>query len=160
MNLVSVGIRASTSEINYVIIEGSFANPKLITADKLREPISYSFSETLVYYRVQFLSLCKEYKINTCGIRTAEPLSRLKGSSEGAIKRANIEGVMIEASASQGIKTIVGANSTFSPLLDVKSIKDLISAKEYKNLSKWTKLSQDFKEATLVAIASQRLLEA
>lgn len=158
--MVSIGVRASTSEILYVIIEGTFDKPSLITADKLREPISYSFPETLVYYREQFLSLYKEYRINSCGIRTAEPLSRLKGSSEGARKRTNIEGVMIEASASQGIKPLVGANSTFSPILDVKSMKDLISVNAYKNLNKWAKLSQDFKETTLVAIASLRLLEA
>lgn len=152
--MVSIGLRVGTSEINYTVFEGTFNRPKLVVNEKLRQPASYSVPEALSYYRNQMMSIIKEYKIVACGIRVAEPLSRFKGSSEGSIKRANIEGVMMETFASLGIELRIGTNATFAPLFDVKSIKDLIDSDEFKGIKQWVKLNKDFKEASIAGIAS------
>lgn len=155
--MITLGLRVGTTDINYVVYSGTFAQPKLITNDKLRQPVSYDLPQALSYYRNQIIAICKEYKVNTCGIRIAEPVSRRNGCNEGSIKRANIEGVMMETCSSLAIDLTVGVNATFSPVFNVKAIKELIDSKEFNGITQWGKLNKEFKEASIASLAALKL---
>lgn len=159
--MFTIGIRVETTQVNYVIIEGSVNNPKIKEKNKLKSPISYELHDSLVWYRKQIIAICEEFQIQACGIRTAEPFSRTKGaaSKDGTTKRCNIEGVIIEAVASIGRKVFVGPNSTISSLINSKSAKKYLNAEDFRGIDNWTSLSDYIKEAALAGVAALALIE-
>lgn len=152
----AIGIRSGTNEIFYVIISGNPDAPKIENFNKLRQPASFELPQTLHWYREQIIAICKEFNVNSCGIRTAEPIARAMGAAAkaGFIKRCNIEGVIIEAVSSIGIKIFVGPLTSISALLNSKSVKKYIYNDDFRSINQWQKLNENFKEAVFAGIAA------
>ena len=154
--MVAIGFRANTSEINYVIIDGSVDNPQLLDKGKLRKPKAFELPDALSWYRKNLLELFTQYSVERCGIKTAEPFSRSMGAAayQGSIIRANVEGVIMESAQSSGLRVIAGPFSVISSNIDSKKPKKYIGADEFRAIKEWEKLNQQYQEAVLAGVAS------
>jgi hypothetical protein len=150
----SIGIRVSSTEIFYSIFEKTTDGITLITHEKINEPAAYTFPQTLTYYRNHLESIIKEYNVSKCGIKIAEPMAGRMGqaATEGAKKRIQIEGVVIEQTNSIGLELIYGPFSTFAPLLKIKKASDYTNVSEFFGLPNWTKTNKNFKESSLAGV--------
>jgi len=154
----AIGIRAATSEIFYVIVDGSPDNPEIIIKDKLRKPKAFDLPDSLSWYRENLMGIFKEYSISACGIKVAEPFSRAKATTipQGTIIRAHVEGVIMEAAKNFGLLVVIAPLATISSLIDTKSAKKYFKSDEFRGLSGWGNMNQQYKEATLAGIAALR----
>lgn len=152
----SIGFRAGSKEVFYIVVEGTTSNPKIITKGTLKHPIAFDMPDALCWYRNQISALCSEFSAAACGIRTAEPESgRMGGASkEGAAKRRNIEGVLMESTRSIGLKVVFGPLATISSLLATKGAKKYIGATDFRGMDGWEELNSNLQEAALAAVAA------
>ncbi|WP_044748909.1 hypothetical protein [Bacillus alveayuensis] len=150
----SIGIRVSSKEIFYSIFEGTKEQCTLITHEKINEPAAYTFPQILTYYRRHLESIFKEYDINSCGIKLAEPISGRMGQAakDGAKKRLQIEAIIIETVNSNGLDLIYGPFSTFAALLGIKKSSEYLDASEFYGLPNWKKTNKYFKESSLAGV--------
>lgn len=157
----AIGFRVTTAEINYVIMDGSCDKLELISSGKLRKPKALDLPEALTWYRNNLLGLFREYSITSCGIKIAEPMSRSMGASayKGAVTRANIEGVIMEAAKHFGLEVVAGPLATISSLIESSKPKRYLKADEFRDISNWGDLNQNFREATLAGNAALCLME-
>ncbi len=91
----------------------------------------------------------------------AEPISRSMGASayQGAITRANIEGVIMEVAKFSGKSVVAGPLATIASLIDLVKPKQCLKANESWGIEHWEDLNQNFKEAVLAGIAALCLSE-
>lgn len=147
----TIGFRATAKEVFYAVLEGETSKPLLIALDKLKAPVAYDVPQMLAWYREHCQLIFNEFKINACGVRTPEPISRATGTS--IAKRYNIEGVIMEASASKGCPCIIGPFATISSLIGEKA-KECIGKEDFRCIEDWNKYGAEYKEAILTATAA------
>jgi hypothetical protein len=152
----AIGFRASPSDARCAVVEGSSASPTIISIDRLRPPAAYDWPKTLTWYREQCQNIIAQFEIGTAMIRTAEPLAMSRGNSPA--KRANIEGVLMEACAAAGLNCELGPLATISRLIQARA-RECIEATKFRSMSAWCKLNHDEKETVLAALAAMAALE-
>ena len=157
-----IGFRSTASEVHYAVAEGTPAEPALLTVDVLRAPRAYEFPQALAWYREQCIALIREFEVHACGVRLPEPLAGRMGSAarQGAQKRANIEGVLMEACACMGLGCVVGPLATIAARLGERSVTTILEATSFRGVKRWSTLNYNKKEAVLVAIAALSAREA
>ncbi|MGM0807372.1 MAG: hypothetical protein ACQET8_21950 [Bacillota bacterium] len=148
----NIGLRIGTKEIYFIVLEGSKEQCTYIASGKINEPAAYDLPKTLSYYKQHIESLFKEYKIDKCGIKTAEPLATRRGVNEGAKKRLYIEGVIMESVHSLGKPLICGPFATFASLVKIKKQSDYLETDDFYNIPEWKKKNKNLKEATLAGV--------
>ena len=147
----AIGIRASNTEIYYAICTGSVAEPSIEVTEKLIFPKSMTEPETLSWLREEFLNVCREKNIDSVFIKGIEP--NVQSLSKSLVMRMRVEGVLIEASNSEGFITAIGAYATVSSLLGVRSAKSFVTSDEFKEIHQWPSLNEKFREAGVVGVA-------
>lgn len=154
--LRAIGFRVTTSELFYSVVQGDTQDPELIINSKLKPPAAFTFPQVLAWYREQVIGLFHEYSIDACGIKMAEPISRTMGAAarDGAIKRNNIEGVLVETVTTSDKKVVYGNFSTISSLLDTKKPKGYLTKEDFRGIEKWSGLNQNYKESVLAAVSA------
>lgn len=157
----TIGFRVTTKEIFYAIIDGSIDNPEVITTAKMRFPASLNLPQALSWYRENIKSLLNEFKVEACGIKASEPISRSLGAAakEGATKRANIEGVLMEVGASNGLPVICGSFNTIGSLIGSKKPKDYMTSQKFRGVSDWDDHNEKTKEAILAGVTALKVVK-
>ncbi|WP_026584009.1 hypothetical protein [Bacillus sp. J33] len=148
----SIGLRVTTSEIYYSIYSGSIENCSFVSMGKINEPAAYSFPQTLSYYKKFIEGLFDEYKIISCGIKVAEPLSGRNGMNDGVKKRLYIEGMLIETANNHGLDLIYGPFASFSHQIGIKKNDDYVKVSDFFNTPNWPKVNKAHKEACLAGV--------
>lgn len=139
--------------VHWGVVEGKKCDPILITHDRMSAPKIYNEAEALTWYRERVLLLLTEYQPTSAAIRYPEPTARGGGRDSSRI-RVRIEGVVLEAINSQGLKKVVtGSLKTISANIGSKAGKKYLSSEDLRGLD-WSELHQYRKEAILAATAA------
>ena len=154
----AIGVRSSTNEIHYAIIKGSVVEPELIQYNKLSFPKAYTPPQALSWIREQFGNIKHQFNIQSLFVRTIEPIARV--SNKAIFERALIEGVLIEAANTFGIKVNYGPLATMSSLLETKAARHYMTADEFRGIDNWKKINEKYKEACISALCALSMLEA
>ncbi|MEH1916884.1 hypothetical protein [Nostoc sp.] len=149
----AIGFRVEPQTVNYAVVEGTKQEPILITHDKMSPPNSYDKeSDKLVWYRERLFTIIEEYQPQSGAIRLPEPSSFGKSKIDSLLKRARIEGVILEGLGKKGIECIVGALTTISSEINSKSAKQYLSNDDFRSLD-WSNIKNiNQREAILVAV--------
>ena len=124
----------------------------LVAADHSAAPATYDELSALVWFRTQVVHLIQTYSPQLAAVRYPETFMRsAHGSSND--KRCRVEGVVIEAAQSCGIRALTGALATISKNLGSKSAKKYLETDELRGLD-WSKHPKNRREAILVAAAA------
>lgn len=149
-----MGIRATPSEIYYVIIDGSINEPSIILKDKLKHPLSYDLPQALTWYREQFSTLFDGYKVDSCAIKITEPIAmRISGADNSFVVRCNIEGVIIELASSKDIRVNSYLINKLSKALKI-NIKETLRSDSFEKIKQWNGLNIYYREAILAGLAA------
>ena len=81
MNIL--GIRCSTKDFNFSVINGKQDNPNLIDSGTTKFPTGHNDAEKLNWFYQEIGGLIKKHSIGGIGIKGAEPLA-MKGKNYGA----------------------------------------------------------------------------
>jgi Holliday junction resolvasome RuvABC endonuclease subunit len=149
----AIGFRVEPQTVNYAVVEGTKQEPILILYNKISPPKSYDQeSSQLVWYRERLLTIIEQYQPQYAAIRFPEPNSFNKTKVEPLLKRARIEGVILESLGNKGIECIAGALQKISSEINSKSAKQYLSNDNFRNLD-WSNIKNgNQREAILVAV--------
>ena len=143
----TIGFRVEPKAVNWAVVTGTAAEPKLIDAGTLPAPKGYSEQESLRWYRQKVVDLVQQYGPPSCGIRDSEAGPRpIKEVQD----RCRIEGVVIEAAASKGCQVVSGRLKSISSSLASKGAKRYLDEEEFRELD-WSRYHRNVREAILVA---------
>lgn len=152
----AVGFRAEKDRVHWAIVEGTPQSPVLVAHDKFSAPNTYDEADKLVWYRQRILSLVEQHELDRAAVRACETALKSKPKPNvlaSMLTRTRIEGVIVEAAASQGLPVLNGVLNTMSAKLKTKRAKGYLESQELRgiDLSSIPKLRQ---EAVLVAVAA------
>lgn len=164
MNKVSIGFRVSPNEIYYAILENTEDGYKFVSISNLKIPVSIDEPGKLSFIRNTVSTILTQYNILYAGIKLIEGNAR--GSINNAlIFRFNVEGVLMELFSNSSIqKYFLGITSNIASVLEVKKEKPqdmldkLIDVDELVTDDS-KKVTGDYKEAMLVALAAMEVVE-
>lgn len=149
---VALGIRAEPAALHWAVVEGTVDAPVLRGCASHQCPKTFTEPAALAWVRKQVLGHVAQFKVNVVGLRTAEPTARGAGKGS-AQRRVRIEGVVMEATESEGLSIMCGALVTIGRHLGSERPKDYLAAEELRGLS-WKGRKNEEKEAILVAVAA------
>jgi hypothetical protein len=146
-----LGFRAEAKQIYWAVVEGTRNAPILVARDRAAAPVNLDEAPSLSWYCNRVKLLVETYKPAVAAIRAAESVAR--GSNRyGARRRLRIEGVLLQAMDSCGLKVMMGALAMISGKLGSQA-KKYISSGEFRGLD-LSKIPGPAREAVLVAVAS------
>jgi hypothetical protein len=148
----ALGLRAAASEIYWAVVEGTESAPILVAHERVAAPVGLDEAPALSWYHERVRHIVDAFKPGAAGVRTAEPIAR-GSNTEGAKRRLRIEGVLLHAIDSCGLKVTTGALATISAKLGTKNAKKYIEAGELRGLD-LSKIPPLAREAVLVAVAA------
>lgn len=150
----TIGFRVEPGLINWALLEGTSEAPVLAAPPgKLASPATYTEPQALSFYRERILLLLTEHAPDTVAVRYAETFGR-QGVRESDYRRCRIEGVILEAANSKGIKVITGALASISKNLGAKAAKHYLEGNDLRGLD-WAKYpAKNMREAILVAASA------
>jgi hypothetical protein len=150
----AIGVRAQPGEpdsILWAVVEGPREQPVLVAHDQAEAPADADEAEALVWFRKRLLHILEKYKPKTLGLRVAERTARATNKA-GPKRRLRIEGVVMEAAASQGLDVHTAALPDMAALLDIEKPKAYLERKHLRGLD-WGELGDNAREAVLVGVA-------
>jgi hypothetical protein len=150
--MIALGLRAETSAINWAVVKGSTEEPILVAADSAAAPVAYDETSALTWFRKKFTQLVEMYSPNVVAIRYPETVMR-PASQTSMHRRCRVEGVLVEAAQSSGLKVVTGALATISKNLGTKAAKRYLETSELRGLD-WSKQPKNRKEAILAAASA------
>jgi len=150
--MTAIGFRIEPSAINWAIVEGSLEVPVLVAADKSVAPTSYDEAAALAWFRDKVRQLIQTYSPGIAAVRFPETFMRSAAQSS-MYKRCRVEGTVIEAAHSCGIKVLTGALGTISKHLGTKGAKKYLEHEDLRGLD-WSKYQKNCREAILVAVSA------
>ena len=150
----AIGFRVEPGLINWALVEGTSEAPILAAPpSKLTSPATYSESQALTFYQERVLLLLTEHSPHFVAMRYAETFGR-QGMRESDYRRCRIEGVVLEAANSRGIKVIAGALASISKNLGTRTAKHYLEDSDLRGLD-WSKYpAKNMREAILVAASA------
>lgn len=149
----AIGFRVEPQTVNYAVVEGTKKEPILILCNKISPPKSYDQeSSQLVWYRERLLTIIEQYQPQYAAIRFPEPNSFGKTKVEPLLKRARIEGVILESLGREEIECKVAALTKISSEINSKSARQYLDNDDFRNLD-WSNIkNRNQREAILVAV--------
>jgi len=146
-------LRAEKDCIQWALVEGSGAEPVLLNDGKFAAPITYDEPKALAWYRERIKTMVDEFKPKTVAVRYPETYLRFKPKAPSSFyARIRIEGVIVEAAQSSGVRVETGAWATLSSRLGSKSAKAYLESGELRGLDLSTK-PDNRREAIIAAVA-------
>lgn len=155
----AIGLRATTKEIYYCIVEEQNETINIVVVDKLVVPPALEPPLALTYIRTSFISILGEYEVPVAGIKVIE------GNSQSMDRfRLNIEGVLQELLANSTVeryftatKSTLGKYLNLTPTQIVDCIKGATDALEY-SIDNWARYKQEERESVLTAISALKVI--
>lgn len=158
----SIGLRVTPKEIFYSIVQKIDDNEKILSISSIKVPASLSEPDQLENIRSLLITLIDQYEINRAAIKLIE-CNTSSGITDGTIFRLNIEGVIKEVFSSSSIeKYLLGRANNVSAIFNSKCRKVTELADglnldlDSKTTDKGTKITDNYKEAIVVAVAVLR----
>ncbi len=150
----AIGFRVEPGLVNWAVVEGTSEAPILaVPAAKLASPATYEEPQSLTFYRERVLLLLTEHMPDIVAVRYAETFGR-QSVRESDYKRCRIEGVILEAASSKGLRIITGALASISKNLGTKAAKRYLESDDLRGLD-WSKYpAKNVREAILVAASA------
>jgi hypothetical protein len=150
--MIILGIRCSTSEFSFAIIEGTLKTNKLLLSARTKYPNGYNHCELLKWLHNEIGDLITKYKPNGIGVKGTEAMG-MKGKSYG--ERMELEAMIFLQAAENGIKYAKRkVNGTIAKDLGLKGKgKYLADGVDYSGITDFEKLSQHLQEAVQVALS-------
>lgn len=148
--VLAIGFRSFPDGFSFVVLDGTQAEPELISHQRLRFPKNASWGASLAWIRKQITELLHKHQVSGACIKGTEPVARKKSG-----ERLSIEGVITEALYS--IARVDCGTRIKSQLK--RDIRDFTEAARYLDqvLQDSNDLSElnspNFQEAALAAIA-------
>jgi Holliday junction resolvasome RuvABC endonuclease subunit len=146
-----LGLRAEPTALHWAIVEGTRSEPILKAHDRAVAPASYGEPAALAWIRSRVLHLIDTYRPDAVGVRFQESFGP-GGNKASARQRSRVEGVVLEASHSRGLKVLTGTLSTIGAKLGTKHAKKYVDEAELRGLD-LSKLPRQAREAVLIAVA-------
>jgi hypothetical protein len=148
----AIGFRAEPGAVSWAVLEGSKDKPVLLGYGKEEPPTTFDDAATLKWFRDKILYIVKLYSPTIAAVRYPETYQpRLKLVPLG--QRCRVEGVLIEAMHSSGIKVLTGPLATIAKNLGSKMPKHYLESDELRGLD-WSKHKPYVREAILVAASA------
>lgn len=150
--MITIGIRATPKVIYYAIVDTQ--DSSIVTIDEIVIPLAFETHDALKYVRSNVLDILREYKVERAGVRTTEPSSQQKN-----IDRIQIEGVIIEAFASSGLKNYYyGQISTIAARIGKNrdELLPMIDGTAEVDIQNWADISKEKREAVLCAMGAEK----
>jgi hypothetical protein len=149
----AIGFRVEAKTVHYAIVGGTKLVPTLFYHDKMTPPSSYDKECCqLAWYRDRLFNIIVEYQPKLGAIRFPEPCSYASANIDSLLKRARIEGVILEFLWGQNVECIGAAFKTISSELNCKKAKDCLKHENFRTLD-WSEIkNQNRRESILVAI--------
>jgi len=152
---VAVGFRVEPELVHWAAVDGAADTPTLVAADEIRAPQHYDEAQALAHYRDRVLHVLSQYSPSVVGVRYPESFPA-RSATESTRRRSRIEGVILEAAASQSIRVITGALVTIAKNLGATSAKQAKGYLEHDAFRRldWAKYRPHHREAILVAVSA------
>ena len=150
----AIGFRVEPTLVHWALVEGTPEAPILVAVDKIAAPATYDDeSRALTFYRERILLLLSQHSPDRVAVRYAETFGRRAAGAKDN-QRCRIEGVLIEASSSRGLKVVTGALASISKNLGTTGAKRYLEANDLRGLD-WSKYpAKNVREAILVAASA------
>jgi hypothetical protein len=148
----ALGLRAEARQVHWAVVEGTRPEPILVAHDKAAAPVDADEAPSLSWYRNRILYILDKYQPSAAGVRFPEPFAQGR-TKEGTKRRLRIEGVLLEAIDSRGLRLTTGALATISAKLGTKQAKKYIDSGELRGLD-LSDVSPLAREAILIAVAA------
>lgn len=152
----AIGFRVEPGLIKWALVEGSPDAPILaVPPGKLTSPATYDEPQTLTFYRERVLLLLSQHSPDVVAVRYAETFGR-QSVRDSDYRRCRIEGVILEAANSRGLRVVTGALASISKNLGTKAAKHYLEGNDLRGLD-WSKYpAKNVREAILVAASALR----
>ena len=150
----AIGFRVEAKTVYYAIVEGTQQVPTLLYHHKMTPPNSYDKEcVQLTWYRDRLLNIISEYQPKLGAIRFPEPSSYASAANiDSLLKRARIEGVILEFLWRQNVECIGTVLKKMSSDLNCKKAKDYLKGENFRTLDWSTIKNQKQRESILVAV--------
>ena len=146
--MTALGFRAETNAINWAVVKGSTEEPILIAADSSAAPVTYDEGPALRWFHDKVRQLVETYSPQVVAIRYPETVMRASPQTS-MHRRCRVEGVLMEAAQSSGVKVVAGPLATISKNLGSRAAKKYLDTNELRGLD-WSKHPKNRREAILV----------
>jgi hypothetical protein len=148
----TIGFRAEPSAVSWAVLEGSKGKPILCGYGKEEPPATFDEGASLKWFRDRIQHIVKTYSPEVAAVRYPETFQpRIKFVPLG--QRCRVEGVLIEAVHSSGIKVLTGPLATIAKNLGSKTPKHYLETDEFRGLD-WSQHKAYEREAILVAASA------
>lgn len=151
----AIGFRAEKDRLTWSVVEGSLSAPILISNDCLKAPKSYDIAEGLAWYRERVQTTIEEHEVKIAAIRFSETfIKKINSKTLGSmLSRARMEGVVVEAATSKGIKILTGNLNKISSRMNTKSAKAYVGTDELRGID-LSSVPKYRHEAVLTAVSA------
>lgn len=150
----AVGFRAEKDHLHWAVVSGTVDRPIIEVHDRLRAPKVYDVAESLAWFRDNVRAIIEQHGPSIASIRFAETfLTRKPNALASMYARARIEGVVIEAAQSMGLKVLVGSLTSISSRLGSRSAKVYVEAGDLRGLD-MSGINANRKEAIVTAASA------
>lgn len=148
----TLGIRCSTKDFNFSVINGTQDNPNLIDSGTTKFPTGQNDADKLNWFYQEIGGLIKKHAIGGIGIKGVEPMA-MKGKNYGA--RTQVEAMIYLQAAQNGIKYIkTKVKSTIAKDFGLKGKgKYLTSKVDYSKIPDFDNKNQNIQESIQVALS-------
>jgi hypothetical protein len=154
----ALGLRIEPHRLHWAIVSGSADAPVLEAHDHAIAPVAYSEARKLAWYRDRVSHIIQQFTPVIAAVRYAEVFGRTRVRESDSV-RARIEGVVMEAAISHGLRVLTGALNTIASKLETNTAKKYLEQDDLRGLD-WRGLPTNRKEAILVAAAALGSLES
>lgn len=157
MSRVAIGFRAEKKLVNLAIVstDDHGGNETLVTEEKLVLQMDCDPAEALSILRKRLITLFDLHSPSSIGVRLADKPQRT-AHLQSMFSRARVEGVILEAAFSSGIKKIIaGPASTIKSGMKTRTpIRDYLKLDEIRGIDVSGKKKPEFREAVIAALSA------
>jgi len=156
-NIKAIGFRAEADCVNWAVVTRTDGHLVLIKSDTVRFPNTYDEAHRLEWFRKRLHMTLDDHQPAIGGVRYPEP-SAPKSNVTSTNERIRVEGIILEALASKGVKSMTGALKTISSEMGSKSAKSYLTNDTLRGLD-WKGKPKNTREAIMVAVAAMEHAE-
>ncbi len=102
-----IGFRVEPTAFHWAVLEGTPESPVLVASDRERAPLHLTDAATLGWYRASAARLIDEYAPARAAIHPVDAVGKW-AKRDVEKKRARIEDVLVSASHSKMLRTLIG----------------------------------------------------
>lgn len=152
----TIGFRAETGVVHYAVVDSALGPEALrMPADgKVLLQGDEPSPKALHLLRTQLITIIQSYKLDGAGVRLSD---KPQGPANvlGMLKRARVEGVILEAIGACGLSAVAGASATIKSKMKTKTaIREYAEQDSIRGIDLSAKKNKILREAVVAAISA------